>query len=328
MPSLTLFQAFDLFLLDKQASGYSLNTLRNYRNTIAKTRLYFTSDTQLTTIAREHWVGFLAWLQDDYTTSPAGIAPRGEIHLSQKSICNIHTDLSSFYTWAVKQQYVETHLLRTIDRPRFEKPAIETFTQDDVKRLLRVCGADVDGKNSIEQCVHYTALRNRAVILTLLSTGARVSEICAACIKDLNIAERSLKVAGKGKGRDSKERMVYLGARSTRAVTRYLVTREDRQDEDPLFCVVPEREHRPFTRDTLGRLLRRIGDRAGIPDVHAHRFRHTFAVNYLRNGGDVLTLQAILGHESLEMVRHYARVAAQDCARVHRSADPVDNWKL
>jgi integrase/recombinase XerD len=173
-----------------------------------------------------------------------------------------------------------------------------------------------------------TAIRDCALILTLLSTGARISEICAANVGDFDPVEHSIKVAGKGKGRDHKERFVYVGNRATRALTRYLSTRGENRPTDPLFCVMPENAYKPFTPDVMGRPLRRIGERAGVSHVHAHRFRHTFAVNYLRNGGDVLTLQALLGHESLEMVRHYARIAAQDCARVHRNADPVDNWRL
>jgi integrase/recombinase XerD len=327
MPTLTLLQALDLFVLDKQASGYSRHTLRNYRNTINKVRLYFNADILLASLTRENWVAFFAWLQDDYVSSPAGVAPRGEIQLSQKTICNVHTDLSAFYTWAVKQDYAEIHLLRSIERPRYEKPVIETLTQEEVKRLLRACHGQgqSDGDPSRARS---TALRDCALILTLLSTGARVSEICAANMADFDAIERSIKVAGKGKGRDHKERLVYLGNRATRALMRYLTARGDNRPTDPLFCVMPENTRRAFTRDVLGRLLRRIGERAGVHHVHAHRFRHTFAVNYIRNGGDVLTLQALLGHESLEMVRHYARVAAQDCARVHRNADPVDNWRL
>jgi len=66
----------------------------------------------------------------------------------------------------------------------------------------------------------------------------------------------------------------------------------------------------------------------GVADCHPHRFRHTFAIEYLRNGGNVLALQASLGHSSLEMVRVYARVAQADLENGHRVASPVDNWRL
>jgi len=81
------------------------------------------------------------------------------------------------------------------------------------------------------------------------------------------------------------------------------------------------------SRSGIWKLLSRLGKRAGVP-TNPHKFRHTFATNYLRNGGDLLTLQTLLGHTSLEMVQLYARIVAADCAREHEKADPVDNWKL
>ena len=76
------------------------------------------------------------------------------------------------------------------------------------------------------------------------------------------------------------------------------------------------------------RILVTIGSRARVPGVNVHRFRHTFAINYLRNGGDPYSLQMMLGHATLDMVKNYLALAQVDLDQNHKLASPVDNWRL
>ena len=81
-------------------------------------------------------------------------------------------------------------------------------------------------------------------------------------------------------------------------------------------------------RDRLLKALISIGKRAGVKGVNVHRFRHTFAINYLRNGGDSWSLQMMLGHSTMEMVKNYLALAQADLEKNHKMASPVDNWRL
>jgi integrase/recombinase XerD len=108
-------------------------------------------------------------------------------------------------------------------------------------------------------------------------------------------------------------------------IWRYLATRENSDPSAPLFA---SRLNRPMTRNKLAEMFAGIGKRAGVPNVHPHRLRHTFAIQYLRNGGSAYHLQAMLGHSTLETVKIYLKLAQIDMDTMHRRVSPVDGWRL
>jgi integrase/recombinase XerD len=132
--------------------------------------------------------------------------------------------------------------------------------------------------------------------MLLVDTGIRASELCRLAVSDLDLKNQRLLFMGKG----NKERYLPIAARTRQALWRYLASRDEPKPTAPLFLSSTQR---PLDRTGLQKLVGRLGERAGVRNVHPHRFRHTFAITFLRNGSTVFALQRILGHSSLALVR-------------------------
>jgi len=324
--SLTLSQAIDGMLFYKRAAGKSPNTIDSYRFLLDKLKLYFQDDPPFASITRDQLIQFFAWLRDEYKTGHGNGHGRHIENLSPKTVLDIYGTASVLWSWAVEEELVEKNLVRTVAVPKASDRVIETFTKEQLEAMLKACERTGIWKSrELTTTTRPTADRDRAIILLLADTGLRAQELCNIQMKDINLESHSIKVVGK----DNKERVVFFGKRTGKALWKHLLPRLNTyQPQDYLFVVDYPRDPRKMTRSVLMHLLKRIGERAGVPGVHPHRYRHTFAITYFRNGGDVLTLQALLGHADLKMVKRYAQVAASDCARAHQTASPVDNWRL
>jgi site-specific recombinase XerD len=216
-------------------------------------------------------------------------------HLSKKTVLNYHTGLSALWTWAAEEDLVKHHIIKKVARSDPEKPAIKPYTREDVEAMLAACKSTrryvLPNKNVCHRS-RPTAHRDKAIILVLVDTGVRASKLRKITIADVDKRNKRIFVWGKG----AKERTVYIDASTARAIWRYLATRPDARADDPLFVT---QEGRPLTRDSLCHLIIRLGRRAGIANANIHRFRHTFAINFLRNGGNAYTLQRLLGHSTM-----------------------------
>jgi integrase/recombinase XerD len=209
---------------------------------------------------------------------------------------------------------VREKTVRRIEMPKVEQPDVDIFSKADIDKLLRAC-------DKTRQ-----PYRNRAILHILLDTGIRASECCFDSRRPEentgllweNIVlgrggESFLMVMGKGR----KPRMVGFGEETSQAVRRYMNRERGRSDWDFLFL---SREGRPMSVRMLQQLLGELGKLAGVPNCHAHRFRHTFAINQLLNGTSSLVLMQLMGHSTLDSTKIYIRAMTQIQARQSASS--------
>ena len=195
--------------------------------------------------------------------------------------------------------------------------------------LLKTNPSDVSGLSLEELALlrqtntaknNLIALRDRAIVEMLFSTGLRISELCALNRENLNVKSGEFSVLGKG----NKIRSVYLTQNCIELLESYLVARKD--SFQPLFINAKQRrdeslkngESRRLSRTAIEVMIRDRGRKAGITKpVTPHKLRHTFATSLLRNGADIRSVQELLGHASISTTQIYTHVANADLKKAH-----------
>lgn len=277
--------AADLFAAAKAAEGASPRTLEWYRMITARAVGRFGADRPVDRIGAAE---LRAWLLELRAT------------LAPESIAGYVRGLKAFGNWCAAEELATAVGFRTLRRPKVPRRLIAPFSDGDLQRLLALAEP-----------------RERALVLLMLDTGLRLAEVAALGVGDLR-SDGTIRVLGKG----SKERIVPLGTTARRALVRYLATRERVGPADPLFV---GRYGERLSRRGIHATVARLGRRAGVGTrCSPHTFRHTFARAYLVNGGDVFSLQQILGHTTLDMVRRYVSLTEADLVARHRTASPAD----
>lgn len=247
-----------------------------------------------------------------------------EKELSRRSVHDSWVPLSSLWTWA-ENELKTKHIIRDgkIKPLKFTEKPIEPFSQDELQRLVAGAGFTIyrrAGKSV--RMKRATADRDVAIILALVDGGLRASELCGLTIADYDRDRGRLHIR-HGKG--DKDRFVFLGSRAQKAIWKMMIGRKGSKPTDPLFAA---KSIKPLDRNNLRHHIQLIAKRVGVVNAHPHRFRHTFAITFLRNGGNVAELQRILGHTEIEMSLRYARVAEIDLERAAQRYSVADNWRL
>jgi len=161
--------------------------------------------------------------------------------------------------------------------------------------------------------------RNYVIVLTFLDCGLRVSELRGVTVNDVNLIHGTLQVTGKG----SRERRVYFGRRLSRVLRDWLAKRTLSLSSDALFCT---RKGYALTRYEIAHIIQGLGQGARLQGVRCspHTLRHTFATQFIRNGGDPFSLQRLLGHSDISTTMIYVHMAGTALREAHAKASPVD----
>lgn len=245
--------------------------------------------------------------------------------LSTKTLANIWAALSSFFTWAETELRVKHPIRGVVSRPEFHKVEIEPYTKAEIMAMLAATEQSASWRTRNGRrisSVRPTALRDKTMIVLLIDTGLRASELCDLLVRDYEQESGRLLIR-HGKG--NKKRTIYLGQSGRKYLWRYLTGRGATKANDPLFAT---RLGTPLNRTELLNMITATAARGGVSHANVHKFRHTFAITFLRNGGNVLELQKLLGHERMETVRIYAELATMDLSNAQAIASPADNWGL
>ncbi len=218
-----------------------------------------------------------------------------DLGIGPRSQCRILSGVRSFYKFLQTDGFIDDDPSELLESPQLGEHLPEVLTTDEVDRLEQAIDL---GK--------WEGQRNKAIIEVLFSCGLRVSELVNLKLSDLFLADRFIRVIGKGR----KERLVPISDNAIRQLRFWFDDRNHMDikpgEEDYVFL---NRRGAHLTRTMILIMIKRLGAEAGInKTISPHTLRHSFATALLEGGADLRAIQAMLGHESIGTTEIYTHI--------------------
>jgi|MTBAKMStandDraft_1061839.scaffolds.fasta_scaffold18089_1 integrase/recombinase XerD len=305
------------FHVSNEAEGLSPKTIRWYDNNLQYFRVWarkkYTREPKLQEITAEDIREYLTDLrgsEESYANHP--FTPKQNRKISPRTIQGYYSSLSAFFNWALREEFIEKSPVKNVPRPRVPKYLPDPFTDEEVKKLLRAA----------KQLDDRMALRMTAILMVMLDTGLRLTELLEMKKKDLDLDQSRALIMGKG----AKQRYIFFGKTSRKALWQYIsmARPEPKLGIDNVFLT---HDGRRMKQRRFAQMLKDLGAKAGVENVHPHRFRRYATISCLRAGMGELFLSKMLGHEDTSLLKVYAAVLPDDVQRAHIRVSPMDGLK-
>jgi integrase/recombinase XerC len=316
-----LRKASQRWVADGNAQGWSPRTLKDRAQLMERFCWWLENEEQLpTTLSSLDPTcirGFLAYVRDPSPNGRWGSGHHATKRAARPStVQTYYRALRAFTNFCLGEGLLDETPLKNVKSPRVPTDQVQPFTNQQVQALV-----DAARRGRMAE-------RDVAMVMVLVDTGLRVSELCGLKVSDADKGTGELTVTGKG----NKRRQVYMGLATRRVLWRYVeAERRDAEGADALFVSVGGTQVRgALTPNGVFQIIQKLGQAAGVSGVRCspHTLRHTFAVNFLRNGGNLFELQQLMGHADLTVLRRYVALAEADLQQSHRAASPADRMRL
>ncbi len=215
--------------------------------------------------------------------------------------------LHAWLAWCAKQDYIPYNPFDKLElKKRRDEGNVQPAEIKDIQTLLKA----LDKHN-------YTELRDYNIVLLMLDTGIRTSELMAITNDDYNPEELCIVIRPEV-AKTSRSRTLYLSGMTNASLKKFLKVKP-REWEKWLF---PTRDGKQLQANVLGRNFRKYCERSGVKFT-PYQIRHSFATFYLENGGDLFTLQRQMGHTDLQMTKRYTEISDKLLVECHQNYSPI-----
>jgi len=290
----TLEQAYQIFIKAKTINNLSEETIEYYHRCYAPLEECLGKEFLCQDIDEDVFFEVV-----EHINSTRNIAPI----TMNTNIRGIRTIIYYF----IERKYTEPFKIRLI---KCEKPIKITYTESEIEKLIK--------KPDPNKC-SFAEFRNWATICHLLGTGNRRKTIINLKISDIDIDNMEIKLQTV---KNKKPYIIPMSSALKKVYVEYLKYRGGNAD-DYLFCSSYGTQ---MTKSSVTSAIQKYNRSRGIEKTSMHLFRHTFAKNWIMNGGDIFRLQKILGHSSLEMVKEYVSIFGVDIKENFDSFNALDKY--